>query len=350
MTTVVEIAGKNVGPGYPVYLIAEIGLNHNGDAELAAKLIRTAAASGVDAVKFQKRDSRSLLTRAAYDAPYESPQAYGATYGAHREALELSFEDLRSLKELADSLDVAFIVSAWDLPSVDLCEELGVVAYKVASADVTNLPLLRRLAQLGKPILMSTGMSDEQEIAEAVETVTATNDRLVLLHCVSTYPSDFEEINLAQIGWLRDRFGLPVGYSGHERGIAVTEAAVALGACAVERHFTLDRTMKGPDHAASLEPTGLMRLVRDIRVIETATGDGNRKISDRELQVRKKLGKSLVAAQNLPEGHVLTEQDLIAKSPGTGLAPNRIGELLGRPLVRPIQADEQVTAPDVGSP
>lgn len=347
MSPVVEIEGRRVGAGCPVFVIAEIGLNHNGDPDLAQRLVRTAAASGVDAVKFQKRDARALLTRVAYEAPYDSPQAFGATYGAHREALELSQDSLGALRDLARDLGVAFMVSAWDLPSVDVCEDLEIAAYKIASADVTNLPLLRRIASLERPIVMSTGMSDERELVDAVETITRANQDLVLLHCVSTYPSEFDEINLRRMCWLEERFGLPVGYSGHERGIAVSEAAVAMGACMVERHFTLDRTMKGPDHAASLEPTGLMRLVRDIRAIETAMGVAEREVSDRERQVRLKLGKSLVAAARLPRGHLLTEGDLMAKSPGTGVPPNRLGGFVGRRLRRSLEIDEQVDPADV---
>jgi N-acetylneuraminate synthase/sialic acid synthase len=340
MSMTVTIGNRRIGPGEPTLVIAEIGLNHNGDPDLAAQLIRSAAAAGVDAVKFQKRDSRALLTTAAYEAPYESPQAYGATYGAHREALELSVEELARLRDLAEDLDLLFFASAWDLPSIDVCEDLQAPVYKIASADVSNLPLLERTASTGRPIILSTGMSEEWEVAAAVETIRTHHDRLVLLHCVSTYPAGFDEVNLRQIGWLRERFNCPVGYSGHERGIAISAAAVALGANVIERHFTLDRTMKGPDHAASLEPTGLIRLVRDIRAIEVAMGSTERKVSERELLVRRKLAKSLVAARDLPAGHVLGTSDLVAKSPGTGVPPNRAADLVGHRLARPVPADQ----------
>ena len=347
MSSLVRVGGRAIGDGQPVFVIAEIGLNHNGDPELAAQLIRTAAAAGVDAVKFQKRDSRALLTQELYDSPYTAWYSYGTTYGEHREALELSQADLAKLKDIAESLNVIFFASAWDLPSVDVCEELDVPLYKVASADVTNIPLLERLAQTGKPLIMSTGMSTEEELDAAVATIRRHHDDLVLLHCVSTYPSEFDEINLSTIPWLRDRFDCPVGYSGHERGIAVSSAAVAIGACVVERHFTLDRASKGPDHAASLEPPGLMKMVRDIRAIERARGSARTGLVERELSVRAKLGKSLVAARDLPAGHALTEADLVAKSPGTGVAPNALHSLVGRVLKREVRADELVRLEDV---
>jgi sialic acid synthase SpsE len=347
MSAVVEVLERSIGHEQPVFVIAEIGLNHNGDPELATQLVRTAAACGVDAVKFQKRETRALLTREMYDSPYSAWYSYGDTYGEHREALELSIDELAKLKELAESLGVVFFASAWDLPSVDACEELGIDLYKVASADVTNTPLIERLAATGKPLIMSTGMSTEDEQAAAVAAVRVRHDRLVLLHCVSTYPSEFDEINLLTIPWLRERFGCPVGYSGHERGIAVTAAAVSLGACAVERHFTMDRTMKGPDHAASLEPPGMMKLVRDVRAIERARGSARRDLLPRERAVREKLAKSIVAARALRAGQVLESTDLVAKSPGGGLSPSALPTLLGRVLTRDIDADERVGIDDL---
>jgi len=349
MAETVAVGDRLIGDGQPVFVIAEIGLNHNGDPDLAGQLVRTAAAAGVDAVKFQKRDSKALLTKDLYDSPYDAWYSYGTTYGEHREALELSVEDLQKLRDLAQSLDVVFFASAWDLPSVDVCEDLGVPLYKIASADVTNIPLLERLAATGKPLIMSTGMTTEDEIAAALETIRAQHDQVVLLHCVSTYPSEFDEINLATIPWLRERFGCPVGYSGHERGIAVSSAAVAIGACSVERHFTLDRASKGPDHAASLEPPGLMKLVRDIRAIERATGVVQTDLVERERVVRTKLGKSLVAARRLEAGHVITAADLVAKSPGSGISPQALPSVVGHVLVRALDADEHLSFEDLRS-
>lgn len=339
---------RSIGDGEPVFVVAEIGLNHNGDPGLAERLVRTAAASGADAVKFQKRDARALLTRAQYDAPYLGSHSYGATYGEHREALELSATQLGELKALAESLGIVFFTSAWDLPSVEVCEEMDVPLYKVASADVTNTPLLERLAATGKPILLSTGMSTEDEVAAAVKTVRAHHDRLVLLQCVSTYPAEFDEINLAALPWLRERFGCLVGYSGHERGIAVSAVAVGLGACVVERHVTIDRTLKGPDHAASLEPPGLMKLVRDVRAVQRAMGTTGLGLVEREHAVRTKLAKSLVASRSLEVGKVIEAGDLVAKSPGDGVSPASLASVVGRVLTRAMDADDPLRPEDLG--
>lgn len=340
MNRKVDLRGRSIGDGEKVFVVAEIGLNHNGDLGLAEQLVRSAAQAGVDAVKFQKRDARSLLTRAQYDAPYTGGNSFGATYGEHREALELSTDELARLKELAESLGLVFFASAWDLPSVDVCENLDIELYKIASADVTNLPLVDRVAATGKPVLMSTGMSTEAEVSDAVDAVRAHHDQLVLLSCVSTYPAEFEEVNLAAMPWLRERFECLVGYSGHERGIAISAVAAGLGACVIERHFTLDRTMKGPDHAASLETPGLTRLVRDIRAVETAMGSAGLRLVEREHAMRTKLAKSVVAARALPVGTVLQREDLVTKSPGDGMSPGSLASIIGQSLNRSLGPDE----------
>jgi N-acetylneuraminate synthase/sialic acid synthase len=340
----IDVGGRQIGDGQPVFVVAEIGLNHNGDTKLAEQLVRAAVTAGADAVKFQKRNPRALLTRAQYDSPYTGGNSFGATYGEHREALELSVAELRHLADVAHDLGVTFFASPWDLPSVSACEELAVPLYKIASADVTNVPLIEAVANTRKPVFMSTGMSTEEEVATAVDTIRAHHEQLVLLSCVSTYPAEFEEVNLAVMRWLRDRFDCLVGYSGHERGIAVSAVAVGLGACVIERHFTLDRTMKGPDHAASLEPPGLTRLVRDIRAVETALGSPGLRVAERERTVRAKLAKSVVAARSLPAGRVLSSGDLIAKSPGDGMSPAQIPALMGRTLACAVEEDEKLLA------
>lgn len=347
MIDAVSLAGRDVGTSCPTFVVAEIGLNHNGDPALAADLVRAAAAAGADAVKFQRRHPRELLRRDAYDKAYESWYSYGATYGAHREALELSLNALRELKELAGGLGVVFFVSPWDLPSVADCEELAVPMYKVASASVTNLPLLEAIAASAKPVLMSTGMSTNAEVACAVGVLRAAGAGVVLLHCTSTYPAEFDELNLCTIPWLRERYRCPVGYSGHERGIAVSTAAVALGACVVERHFTLDRSMRGPDHAASLEPPGLTKLVRDIRAVDAAMGSPRVEVLEREWPVRHRLATSLVAARRLTRGQRLSPEDVVAKSPGDGLPPTRGAEIYGRVLARDVEFDEPVGLAEV---
>lgn len=344
-----QVNGRTLGPSQPVFLVAEIGVNHNGDAALAAELIRGAARAGVDAVKFQRRHPEALLTNEFYNAPYEASYAYGTTYGAHRQALELCLDEWFDLRDLAHSLGLLFFASAWDIPSVADCQQLGIGLLKVASADITNAPLLDVIARTGIPVILSTGMSTIEEIADAVATIRRHHNHLALLHCVSTYPAEFEELNLRTIPWLMEKFDCPVGYSGHERGIAMTTAAVALGACIVERHFTLDRTMRGPDHAASLEPLGLSKLVRDIRALEKALGSPAVGISSREHVTRMKLAKSLVAARDMRSGHVLVAGDLVAKSPATGVSPSSVASFLGRTLRRDIAHDEHIAFADISA-
>lgn len=339
----IPIGSRWVGDGEPCFIIAEIGLNHNGDVEIAKQLIDQAKMCGANAVKFQKRDVKSILTREALDAPYNTWYAYGKTYGEHRQALELSEEQFITLKRYADSRDIVFLASAWDERSADFLESLDAPAHKIPSAGLTDLPLIEHVARKGKPVFLSTGMSELAEVAEAVEEISKYNTELVLLQCVSTYPSRFEEINLNVMKTLKQEFQCLVGYSGHERGIAVSEVAAALGACIVERHFTLDRTMKGPDHAASLEPVGLNRLVRDIRAIEKAMGSAEKNIQEAERPIRTKLAKSVVAAINIPKGTTITTDMLSVKSPHTGLPPKYISILPGKRTRIDVPIDTAIT-------
>lgn len=332
-----NIAGRLVGAGHPCYLIADGGVNHNGDVEIAKRLIGMVARAGADACKFQRRDLSALLSQQAAAQPYSGPFSFGATYRAHRAALELPDEAWRTLLACAKAEGVTLLASAWDEPSVAFVDWLGLPAIKLPSAGLTDLRLLRAAAQTGRPLLISTGMSDLAEVAQAVAAVAACPE-VVLLHCCSSYPAEYADINLRVMDTLR-QFGRDVGYSGHERGLAPSLAAVAMGACVVERHVTMDRTLPGPDHAASLEPKGLALLVRDVRHIEAAMGERIKRVLEVERPIRAKLGKSLVATRFLPARHRLTTNDLAAKSPGTGISPAREGDLVGR--VTP-----QAVAPD----
>ena len=272
----VSIAGIPVGAGAPVYVIAEIGLNHNGDVEIAKRLIDVAADAGAQAVKFQKRTPAISTPEHMKSVMRETPWGE-MTYLDYRYRVEFDREQYIEIGDYATVRGLAWFASPWDEPSVDFLEEINVVAHKVASASVTDLGLLRALAATGKPVILSTGMSTLAQIDLAVETLGT--DNLILLHATSTYPLPPEEANLRMIPALQARFlGVPVGYSGHETGLQISLAAVALGAVMVERHITLDRAMWGSDHAASLEPTGLEHLVRDIRVIEEAMGDGVKRV------------------------------------------------------------------------
>jgi len=286
VTETVTIGPNVVGDGQPVYVIAEIGLNHNGSVEIAKKLIDVSATAGAQAVKFQKRTPEIATPEHMKATPRETP--WGTmTYLEYRYRVEFEKEQYTEISEYATSKGLDWFASPWDEPSVDFLEEMGVTTHKVASASVTDLGMLRKLKETGKPIILSTGMSTLEQIDRAVEILGT--DKLVILHATSTYPLPPEEANLRVIGTLKERYGVPVGYSGHEPGLQISVAAVALGAVAVERHITLDRTMWGSDHAASLEPKGFETLIRDIRILEKALGDGVKRVFPGELAPLSKL-------------------------------------------------------------
>lgn len=343
MKMAIKIGDKFVGKGYPCYFIAEAGVNHNGSLELAKRLVDAAASSRADAVKFQKRCIDDILIKQALDQPYNSSSALGATYGEHRQRLELSEDEFAELSKHCRTKGITFLASAWDMRSADFVDSLNVPAFKIASADLTNLPLLEHIARKGKPVILSTGMSTIEEIAEAVEAILKHNEQLVLLHCVSNYPCESVEVNLRVMETLKNQFGLPVGYSGHEKsGWSITLGAVALGAVLVERHFTLDRTLPGPDHAASLEPLGLLRLVANIKDLEAAMGTPERRISDAEMAVRKRLAKSIVARCDIEAGTIIRPEMLTVKGPGSGLKPKYLPLLYGKTARFTLKADSIV--------
>jgi N-acetylneuraminate synthase len=283
----VTIGSRVVGGGRPAYVIAEIGLNHNGDVDIARKLIDVAADAGADAVKFQKRTPEIATPEHMRDLPRDTPWGR-MTYLDYRRRVEFDREQYIEISDHALLRGLEWFASPWDVPSIAFLEDLGVVAHKVASASLTDVELLEALRDSGKPVILSTGMSTIEQIDAAIAVLGT--DRLVLMHATSTYPMEPQEANLRMIPSLRDRYpGVPVGYSGHERGLQISLAAVALGAVAVERHITLDRTMWGSDHAASLEPAGLKNLVRDVRVVEAALGDGVKRVYPGELAPMAKL-------------------------------------------------------------
>jgi sialic acid synthase len=326
----IRIGRREVGEGCPCFVLAEGGVNHNGNAALAEDLVRLAAECHADAVKFQKRTIDELLTRSALDAPYTSVNSMGATYGEHRQRLELSDEVWYRLRDLASELGLEFLGSAWDRGSADLLDALDTPAIKMPSAVVTDLDLLEYVARKGRPMIVSTGMSTLEEVDQAVERILRHTDQLILLQCTSAYPSEFKDLNLRVMDTYRRRYDVLVGYSGHERGISVTEAAATLGAVLVERHFTRDRTLPGPDHAASLEPIGLAKLIRDIRQIEIAMGSPDKRIAASEVPVRMRLAKSVVAARAIPAGAVVSADMLTVKGPGDGIPANHLAHLVGR--------------------
>ncbi|MEY9214388.1 N-acetylneuraminate synthase family protein [Thermobifida halotolerans] len=285
----VAIGDLLVGPGQPTYVIGEIGINHNGDVDIARQLIEVAAEAGCHAVKFQKRTPEICVPKEQQSKIRQTPWGE-MTYLEYKHRVEFGRDEYTEIAKICDDHGLHWFASPWDVPSVEFLESFDVVTHKVASASITDHELLRALAATGKPIILSTGMSTIEEIDAAVELFD--RDKLIIMHSTSTYPMPEEEANLRTIQTLQERYGVPVGYSGHERGLQISLAAVTLGAVAVERHITLDRAMWGSDHAASLEPTGLQHLVRDIRVIEKALGDGVKRVFPGEEEPRKRLRRT----------------------------------------------------------
>jgi N-acetylneuraminate synthase len=283
--TTVELGNRLVGDHQPCMVIAEIGINHNGDLQLCKDLIEASAKAGCEVVKFQKRTVETVFTAEDLARPRESP--FGDTNGDLKRGLEFGIEDYQVIGEFCETFGVRWTASCWDEGAVDELEPFDLPFLKIASASLTDDGLLRRHRETGRPLVLSTGMSSLEEIDHAVE-VLGTND-LVLLHCTSTYPASADELNLTAIGALRERYGVPIGYSGHEQELSTTVAAVALGACVVERHVTLDRSGWGSDQPASLEPEEVARLVTDIRGVERALGDGVKRVYDSEIPIRAKL-------------------------------------------------------------
>jgi N-acetylneuraminate synthase len=286
MNKAVKIGDKWVGEGHPTYIIGEIGLNHNGDIEIAKKLIDVAALAGCDAVKFQKRTPEKAVPPEYKDVMRETPWGI-MSYLEYRYRVEFEHEQYTEIDNYCRQKGIHWFASCWDEDSVDFIEQFTPVCYKVASASLTDSGLLRRVQATGRPIILSTGMSTIEEIDAAISLLHG--DNLLIAHTTSSYPCPPEELNLSMIGTLREKYGYPTGYSGHEVGLQATYAAVALGAVFVERHITLDRAMWGSDQAASVEPGGLIRLVRDIRIIEAALGDGVKRVYDSEIKARQKL-------------------------------------------------------------
>ena len=341
----IHIGSQLVGDGCPAYLIAEVGINHNGNPEMARRLVDVAAEAGVNAVKFQKRQLAALYTAQALECldAEDKELQYLIPY---LQQAELGDEALADLAAHARIRGIEFLCTPWDAESVAALEPLNCPAYKVSSADLTNLPLLEVLAATGKPLILSTGMSRLAEIALTVEFLRGRGAEFALLHCHSAYPAAFKDLNLRFMARLRE-FGVPVGYSGHERGIAVSTAAVAMGACILERHITLDRSLPGPDHAASLEPHGLGKLVRDIRNVEVAMGKPERGFSRGEVMNRHALAKSLAAARDIKAGETVLAEDITLIGPGSGLSGQRAGELIGKRAGRGLAAHELFREADI---
>ena len=279
---------KTIGENEYPFIIAEIGNNHNGNLDTAMKLIESAKESGADAVKFQVKNIEKSFAKDLLDSPYVNENSFGKTYREHKMALEFSEEQMKQLYDFAAKIDIICFSTPFDTDSVDMLERIGNSIYKISSFHVTDLNLIKYVCQTKKPIIISTGMSTIEEIDKAIELIKKYTKDFVIMHCVSCYPTEDEDVNLNVIPTLKSRYNCPVGYSGHERGIAITASTVLLGSCAIERHFTLDRTMKGPDHASSVEPIGLNDIVTRSKKIFNAMGTSEKNVLDCELKNRKK--------------------------------------------------------------
>ena len=327
------VGGESYTDASLPFIIAEVGHNHQGDLETALKLIRAASHSGASAVKFQKRNNKKLFTQTGYDAPYTSENSYGPTYGLHREALEFGRSEYIACIEEAKRCNILFFATAFDFDSADFLSDLNMPAFKIASGDLKSIQLIEYVAKMGKPIILSTGGGTLDEIKLAVETVLKHNTNLALLQCTAGYPPAYEELNLRVIGTFRDQFPeVTIGYSGHDSGIAMSLVSYVLGARVIEKHFTLNRTMKGTDHAFSLEPQGMQKLVRDITRTQIALGDGNKKTYASEEAPLIKMSKSLYYVGNLSAGTSLDFNHVDFRSPGIGVSPANLGEYLGKKL------------------
>ncbi len=326
------------------YVIAEIGHNHQGDLKIAKDMFRVAKECGAKAVKLQKRHNKTLFTKKLFESPYTGENSYGATYGNHREALEFNFEQYLELKAYAKEIGVSLISTAFDKHSADFLAELEIPFFKVASADLTNTPLLKHIARIGKPILLSTGGGSLLDVRRAYEAITPINDQLVILQCTACYPiENYEDMNLSVVDSYRREFPTNViGISDHESGISAALVAFTLGARVVEKHFTLNRAWRGTDHAFSLAPGGLRRLVRNLQRARLGMGDGIKRRLPSEEKPLLKMSKKLVASKALSEGHIMTEDDIGIMSPGDGLPPYEIEKVIGKRLNKSLEEEENI--------
>ena len=344
----VKIGKTYVGKGLSTFFVAEIGLNHNGDVKTAKELIREAKSAGANAVKFQKRNHHEIFTESMLMEPYTGPNSYGKSYGEHRSALEFTFDEYLELLNFAKSLDILFFASVWDESSVDFMSDLGTDAYKVASADASNIRLINKIIATKKPILISTGMSTEVELESIVKFVRSRTNKFIFFHSTSLYPANYENLHLSFMNKLSKMSGKnPIGYSGHESDIFPSVAAIILGASIVERHITLDKMAKGSDHAASLLPSEFSQLVDHARNFEKVLGTPTKpELSEPLLAMRRKLGKSLYYSTDLQEGHRVDAKDLKLLSPGNGISPLREQEFIGKRLTRSVKRQEPLSEDD----
>jgi len=339
----VKLGNIEVGPGHPPYVIAEVGSNHNGDMDLCGRLIDAAAEAGAHAVKFQSWTDKSLIAEEEYErnTTYSDKKKHFGSLQEMVSAYQLTADQHAQAHARCVEKGIAFCSTPFSPEEVDLLESLDVPFYKIASMDVVHLPLLRYVARKQRPVVISTGMATMGEMEQAVDAVRAEgNDQIVLLHCISIYPPEYETIHLRNMETLQRAFGCPVGFSDHTLGTAIPLAAIAIGASIIEKHFTLDQDMEGWDHAISANPEQMRTIVREGNNIVAALGSSRRTVSDAEMEKRKKFRRSLVTRQALSKGHVLSESDFDAKRPGTGVAPDQIQYVIGRTLACDMTGDQ----------
>ena len=342
------IDGRTINDDADCFVISEIGNNHQGELDKAKDMFRVSKECGVDAVKLQKRDNKTLFTKELYDSSYDHENSFGKTYGSHREALEFGKDEYLELKKYAKEIGLTMFATAFDFNSVDFLEDVDMPAYKVASADLKNTPLLKYIAQTKKPMIVSTGGGTIEDVRRAYDLIMPINSQLCILQCTASYPVDPADMHLRVIETYRKTFpDVVVGLSDHENGIAMALVAYILGARVVEKHFTLNRSWKGTDHAFSLAPHGLERLVRDLKRARVALGDAEKKPLPSEEKPLFKMSKKLVAAGDLAAGTVLTREGIAVKSPSDGLPPFEMDNIIGKKLKRDLKPDENITFEDL---
>ena len=325
------------------YVIAEIGHNHQGNLDQAKKLFLMAKNSGANAVKLQKRDNKSLYTKNFYNSPYDNPNSYGPTYGLHREKLEFDKSQFKDLQEYASEIEIDFFSTAFDFKSVEFLDDINVPAYKIASADLKNIPLQKEIAKRKKKIFLSTGGGSIQDVQRAVDNITQINSDLVIMQCIASYPAQIKDLNLNVIKTYKKLFpNHLIGLSDHENGIDAGPIAYMLGARVFEKHVTLDRSLKGTDHPFSLEPVGFEKFIRNLRRIPQMLGSSEKQTLDIEKKALFKMEKSIVAKKNLKKGDKLILENLDFKSPGGGLPPSRLDEVLNKVVKYDIKEDEYI--------
>ncbi len=325
------------------FIIAEAGVNHNGSVKTAKKLIDAAKEVGADAVKFQTFKTDSIVTKEAPKAEYQKTSAHKSSQYEMIRKLELSADEFMELSEYADSKGIIFLSSPFDVESVELLDHIGISAFKLGSGEITNLPLIKNVADKGKPIILSTGMASLCEIEEALKTIKRTPINIILMYCVTNYPASSSEIDLNIIKTLRNTFKVPVGFSDHTMGIEFSVAAVAIGACVIEKHLTLDRNMEGPDHRASLEPIEFKKMVQCIRNVERGMGNGIKTLTHSERQNKKVARKSIVAKVDIHEGEIIKEEMITVKRPENGIKPKYLDIIIGKTTKKRFKKDESIT-------